>query len=106
MQLQRRAFLTGLGSLFAAPAIVHATNLMPVKAIVPGMRCLIDYAGEPFDALEIRYGYVQLRPEWTLDKYSERILRPHIDRLAEEWRQRVEASVFARHDDILFAGFR
>ncbi len=29
----RRKFLTGLGSLLAAPAIVHAGNLMPVKAI-------------------------------------------------------------------------
>lgn len=29
----RRKFLTGLGSLLAAPAIVHAGNLMPVKAL-------------------------------------------------------------------------
>ncbi len=28
----RRKFLTGMGSLLAAPAIVHAGNLMPVKA--------------------------------------------------------------------------
>ena len=29
----RRKFLTGLGSLLASPAIVHAGNLMPVKAL-------------------------------------------------------------------------
>lgn len=29
----RRSFLTGLGSLLAAPAIVKASSLMPVKAL-------------------------------------------------------------------------
>lgn len=33
MIIQRRAFLTGLASLLAAPAIVKASSLMPVKAI-------------------------------------------------------------------------
>ncbi len=33
MLIGRRAFLTGLGSLLAAPAIVHAGNLMPVRSI-------------------------------------------------------------------------
>lgn len=33
MNLSRRGFLSGLGSLLAAPAIVHAGNLMPVKLI-------------------------------------------------------------------------
>ncbi len=31
--LGRRSFLTGLGAMLAAPAIVHAGNLMPVKAL-------------------------------------------------------------------------
>lgn len=31
--IARRSFLTGLASLIAAPAIVHAGNLMPVKAL-------------------------------------------------------------------------
>lgn len=30
----RRGFLTGLGALIAAPAIVRASSLMPVKALV------------------------------------------------------------------------
>jgi hypothetical protein len=29
----RRSFITGLASLLAAPAIVHAVNLMPVKTV-------------------------------------------------------------------------
>jgi hypothetical protein len=33
--LSRRGFLGGLASVFAAPAIVHAGNLMPVKALDP-----------------------------------------------------------------------
>lgn len=35
--MHRRKFLVGLGSLLAAPAIVHAGNLMPVKAIKPSL---------------------------------------------------------------------
>src|SRR4051812_3637220 len=35
--LNRRGFLTGMGSLLAAPAIVRAASLMPIRAIeVPG----------------------------------------------------------------------
>lgn len=33
--IKRRAFLTGLGVLIAAPAIVHAGNLMPIKVMNP-----------------------------------------------------------------------
>lgn len=33
MLIGRRGFLAGLGSLLAAPAIVHAGNLMPVRSI-------------------------------------------------------------------------
>jgi hypothetical protein len=33
--INRRGLLAGLGSLLAAPAIVHAGNLMPVKAPRP-----------------------------------------------------------------------
>ncbi len=34
MILARRGFLFGLGALLAAPAIVRASSLMPVRAIV------------------------------------------------------------------------
>lgn len=33
MIIQRRSFLIGLGALLAAPAIVHAANLMPIKRV-------------------------------------------------------------------------
>lgn len=32
IELPRRKFIAGLGALFAAPAIVRASSLMPVKA--------------------------------------------------------------------------
>lgn len=32
--LTRRGILTGLGAALAAPAIVHAANLMPIRGIV------------------------------------------------------------------------
>lgn len=32
--IRRRSFLTGLAAAFAAPAIVRATSLMPVRGIV------------------------------------------------------------------------
>lgn len=34
MLLERRKFLTGLGALIAAPAVVRAASLMPVRGIV------------------------------------------------------------------------
>lgn len=35
MQINRRGILLGLASVLAAPAIVHAGNLMPIKALKP-----------------------------------------------------------------------
>ena len=37
--MNRRSLLTGLASLLAAPAIVRATSIMPVKAFGPGDLC-------------------------------------------------------------------
>ena len=42
LELPRRSFITGLVSLLAAPAIVRASSLMPVKAL-------------PFDNINIRF---------------------------------------------------
>lgn len=36
MTLARRSFLTGLSAIIAAPAIVRASSLMPVKALKSG----------------------------------------------------------------------
>ena len=35
IQLSRRRFLTGVGLVIAAPAIVRASSLMPVRMITP-----------------------------------------------------------------------
>lgn len=35
MDLSRRGFIGGLGAILAAPAIVKASSLMPVRALVP-----------------------------------------------------------------------
>lgn len=34
MLIERRKFLAGLGAMFAAPAIVRAASLMPVRGLV------------------------------------------------------------------------
>ena len=35
MELTRRKLIGGIGFLFAAPAIIRVSNLMPIKAIEP-----------------------------------------------------------------------
>lgn len=37
IEMNRRGLITGVISLFAAPAIVRATSLMPVKALKPSL---------------------------------------------------------------------
>ncbi len=37
-ELSRRSLFAGIGALIAAPAIVRAASLMPVRAIVPARR--------------------------------------------------------------------
>ena len=55
----RRGFLTGMASLFAAPAIVSAQNLMPVKVI-------------PFDPYMLIRGYNPVTGVWTETKLYEK----------------------------------
>lgn len=57
--INRRGLITGLISLVAAPAIVRASSLMPVKVIKP-----ISYM--------------------TLDDYAERIMLPMIEKMQEQ----------------------
>lgn len=97
MTLSRRSFFTGLATLIATPAIVRAESLMklaPTRIIFkPSTLVITDY---PLDMdvtrLDVLYGYMRVRPEWTaivpefplsLDKYSERILAPLVNRLAQ-----------------------
>jgi hypothetical protein len=43
MLIGRRSFLTGLGALIAAPAVVHAGVLMPVRGVVIPTIDIIDH---------------------------------------------------------------
>ena len=54
----RRGFLTGMASLFAAPAIVSAQNLMPIKVI-------------PFDPYMLVRGRDLFTGEWVEKKIIE-----------------------------------
>ncbi len=96
--IERRAFLTGLIAACAAPAIVKASSLMPLRGtrqlIVPARAVVLSGITEYFvmhdevvDRLDVLYGYTQLRSEWTelkLDDYSKRILQPMITNLSNE----------------------
>ena len=55
----RRGFLTGMASLFAAPAIVNAQNLMPIKVL-------------PFEPYMIIRGYNPFTEVWTETKLYEK----------------------------------
>ena len=58
----RRGFLTGLGaSLLAAPAIVRAGSLMPVRAIVPRLSAM-----EEAMLLNMRMNELSAMPQWEL----------------------------------------
>lgn len=46
MQISRRGLLTGLVSFVAAPAIVRASSLMPVKAARPSLVAVGDVSSE------------------------------------------------------------
>lgn len=71
----RRGFLTGLASVLAAPAVVRAASLMPVRALQPA----VWYLG-PISAIPC----LNVQTDWlTLDDYAERILQPAIKRLAQ-----------------------
>jgi hypothetical protein len=53
--LDRRGFLVGLASVIAAPAIVRATSIMPVRAIVPIGRGHILYDSAAWEQLRLEH---------------------------------------------------
>lgn len=63
MIIQRRNFLIGLASSLAAPAIVRANSLMPVKALPTSKVEIIDDLFLMNGPLFI-YGFFHIRPEW------------------------------------------
>lgn len=54
MIIERRSFLKGVGLLFAAPAIVHAGNIMAVHEIVPSIPSWCPDGWLPLDGRAIR----------------------------------------------------
>jgi hypothetical protein len=64
LSLPRRSFLSGLASMLAAPAIVRATSLMPVRGIVlpdeRGLTCALDLLQEAKAGLA----------DWYMKRYS------------------------------------
>lgn len=92
MTLSRRSFFTGLATLITAPAIVRAESLMklaPTEIIKPSLRFIETYnpVDQTIRRLDVLYGYTQVRSEWsvyTLDEYSERILAPMVNSLAQQ----------------------
>ena len=63
--MPRRKFLTGLFGLVAAPAIVKAANIMPVKVIKPKWYLADDGIGLVSMAHPVPIGFRQL----TIDDY-------------------------------------
>lgn len=82
MITSRRSFIAGITAAFAAPAIVKASSLMPVRAIID--------RDELVTRCDVMYGFLDVRAEWqsngslSLDAYSKRILSPMMNKLAEQ----------------------
>lgn len=95
MQLSRRRFIGGLLTVISAPALVCVESLMALPAPTKIIRPTISWdlaSGLDVTRLDVSYGSVRIRPEWTaivpefpisLDEYSERILAPMVNRLAQ-----------------------
>ena len=64
MMTTRRGIITGLVSFMAAPAIVRAASLMPVKAVVLS----------PYDRLAA-LGWEQVHINWKFAAYAGELLR-------------------------------
>jgi hypothetical protein len=77
LTMNRRGFLTGIGALIAAPAIVRYGSLMPVRGIIQSvsLRPLSVYnvgADQDITRLDVLYGpvfvypFLHVRPEWIV----------------------------------------
>jgi hypothetical protein len=90
MITSRRSFLVGLGALIAAPAIVRASVIMPVKPmlILPEAKVITDltFPIEGFARVagwQTEWATVRANPDgWKLPDYDPR-LRPANEKLAE-----------------------
>ena len=84
--MPRRKFLTGLFGLVAAPAVVKAANIMPVKYIPQHLHELdgigLTTMAHPYPWKEIKMGYIITHRKITDDIYTE-----HIDLSARALRE-------------------
>jgi hypothetical protein len=76
--MHRRQFLKGLIGLVAAPAVVKAANIMPVKYITQHLHeldgiGLTTIAHPVYEWKEVRLGYIITRREITDEIYAERM---------------------------------
>lgn len=102
IQASRRGFLTGLGAVLCAPAIVRAASLMPVssaKLVLPapafmafGSPSLLAVC-YPMTRLDVLHGHQGVNPAWLFDRavdslmssmFADQVLHPS----AEEYRAR------------------
>ena len=76
--MPRRKFLTGLMGFVAAPAVVKAANIMPVKYILQHLHeldgiGLTTIAHPVYEWKEIKLGYIITHREITDEIYAERM---------------------------------
>ena len=94
--------MAGLGALFAAPAIVKASSLMvvaPTEIItVPAGNSLLTIHQITREACRLfvnSNAFIrQIDRQYRLDEYSERIMRPHLDRFERQ----IADSLFSKMD--------
>lgn len=78
--IERRALITGLVALVAAPAIVKAASLMKVA---PTEKLRTVYWQSPWWEYDVRRDkWTEYSNPLTLDQYSERVMQPMLDHLA------------------------
>lgn len=59
--INRRGLITGLIAFAAAPAIVRASSLMPVKVIKPEFVRIIEYWNCKSYSVDVLYGIMELK---------------------------------------------
>lgn len=85
--MNRRGFLAGLVSVLAAPALVHASNLMPLR----GSPLLTDW-GTVLTTIDINNALISFRKEMTREYIRQNLFSPSRGIFDEPWRTRLGAT--------------
>lgn len=113
MTLSRRSFFTGLTTLIATPAIVRAESLMklaPTKIIRPFIGWDLASGADTtvLTRLDVLYGSMQIRPEWTaivpelsIDDFTKRILQPMMNLMQSKITESIMANTAEMHGGLL-----